>query len=102
MVTSIVAGVVLAVSGLTPNRLAKIDLIAVGKRSGAGADGAADQRALERSADYQPAERADSGADPAAAYRAVTGAATASAEREQRDQKDGRQGDPCHDLPPSR
>ena len=90
----------LAVCGLPPNRLAKIDLVFIGQSAGASADGAADQRTFDGSADYQSAERTDSRADSAAADRAVARGVAAGAECAQRDQEDGRQGDPCYDLPP--
>src|SRR6185312_9484965 len=66
-------------SRLLPDRPAEIDLLPVGE-----GDGTADQRAFERRAHHEPAERADTGADAAAAQGAVARGVAAGGEREGR------------------
>jgi hypothetical protein len=70
--------------GLSPHRLAEIDLAAIGERTGAGADGAADQSTLDRSPDQSAADKSHARADPAAAEGAIRGAVAARAQREER------------------
>jgi hypothetical protein len=86
------------VSGLPPYRPAEIDLVVTGERASAGPDGAADQRAFKGSANHPSAERPDSGANPAAAYRAIAGAVAAPTEPAERKQANRSQRDPPHDF----
>src|SRR3954471_16555043 len=74
---------------LAPDRPAEIDRVLIGERTGAGADGTADQRAFERCSEHQPAERTDAGADSRPAEGAVSRAVAARREGEDGNQQAG-------------
>jgi hypothetical protein len=56
---------------LPPDRLAKIDIVLIGDRTGAGADGTADQRSFDRCPEQSAAYDADTGTDSTATKGAI-------------------------------
>ena len=72
---------------LPPDGLAEIDLVLIGERTSAGADGASDRRSFDRSAEQPAADRTSPGADSAATDGAIRCAATARAQCDEREDK---------------
>jgi hypothetical protein len=79
-----------------PNRPSEVDLIARGERTGAGADGAADQRAFKRGAEQRTADGANTGANATAGESAIAHGVATCAQSEQREEQGSRQSSSFH------
>jgi hypothetical protein len=71
-------------ASLPPDRLAEINLLLIGERTSAGADGAPDQRSSDRSTEQPAADSTGASADAAATEGAIRCAGAARAQREER------------------
>jgi hypothetical protein len=69
---------------LFPSRPSEIDLAGAGECTGAGTDGAADQRTFERGTHESAADETDAGTDSAAGESAIPGAMAAAGKGEKR------------------
>src|SRR5579875_631237 len=87
-------------TGLTPDRLAEVNLRRVAQGAGCGAERAAEHRAGQRHADCGPRERADPRAHDAARQGAV--AWIRAATRDQKRACDHQYGHMTHDFAPQR